>query len=93
KQTESSRERKRKINPWHLQQIQNEIDDKQTELIIQNQRREVIHKLLAESETYTNSARVRDLNEENQSLEDSINQLVAEISSLEDRYLELACDE
>ncbi|MDD2210702.1 MAG: ABC-F family ATP-binding cassette domain-containing protein [Candidatus Cloacimonetes bacterium] len=93
KQTESSRERKRKINPWHLQQIQNEIDDKQTELIIQNQRREVIHKLLAESETYTNLARVRDLNEENQSLEDSINQLVAEISSLEDRYLELACDE
>jgi ATP-binding cassette subfamily F protein 3 len=87
------RERRKRINPWHLEQLHKEIEDKQTELSLLEERREEIHRLLADSATYNDSLRIKGLNEEDKTLQSAIGQKNGEISRLEDKYLELACDD
>jgi len=87
------RERKKKINPWHLEQLNKEIEDKQMHLQSMQAQREQIHGLLAESATYNDSAKVRRLTDEDKNLEHSILILNGESADLEDRYLVMACDD
>jgi ATP-binding cassette, subfamily F, member 3 len=85
--------KKRKINPWHLQQIQNEINALLAEKAGQTQRLGEIHLSLADSATYSDSGRIRELNEEDKSIQNRLIAIEKRVSRLEDEYLELACED
>lgn len=93
KEAPAVRERKRKINPWHLEQLHNDIQAKQALVGKHEERRKEIHLMLADSATYNDSLKVRSLMEEDKIIQESIVSLNKEINELEDRYLELACDD
>lgn len=86
------REKKRKINPWHLEQVQKQIEDKHNELAICHARLDDIHQMLSETATYADKALVLKLNTESEDIEQRITETKQDISNLEDQYLELACD-
>lgn len=86
------RSKQRKINPWHLEQVQKQIDVKHQDLDGCKNRLHEIHSLLSKTETYADSSLVKRLNDESTDLELKLKALRLELSDLEDRYLELACD-
>lgn len=87
------RPKKRKINPWHLEQIEKEIFALTEEQSRKEQRREEIHLKLSESATYSNSAIVKELNEEEKSIEQRLLDIEERVNSLEHEYLVLACED
>lgn len=87
------RDRKKKINPWHLDKLHKEIEEKNLELNALKTRQEEIHALLASSATYNDSLLLKSLMEEDRNLEVSAREINIVISDLEDKYLELACDD
>lgn len=93
KEAPPARERKKKINPWHLEQIQKQIDEMLARIDACKKRRDDIHALLADSNTYLDVKRVKTLGDEEREINGEISILSEEISGLEDRYLELACDD
>lgn len=86
------RDKIRKINPWHLEQVQKKIDHKHQELSNRQARLDEIHQLLSDSSTYSDKSAVLSLNSESEEIENMIKQLHDDIQELEDEYLELACD-
>ncbi|MCB5256684.1 MAG: ATP-binding cassette domain-containing protein [Candidatus Cloacimonetes bacterium] len=93
KDVPSPRERKKKINPWHLEQLQKTIEAKQHSQKEIWLRREHIHGLLADSATYNDARKVKELTDEDKELELSEEIMKKEISALEDKYLELAYED
>jgi len=87
------RERKRKINPWHMEQIHLQIESKQQSLQEYMVELDEIHAALGRSETYEDSGSIPRLHLRIQELERLLKQVKSEISELEDRYLELACED
>ncbi|MCB5261740.1 MAG: ABC-F family ATP-binding cassette domain-containing protein [Candidatus Cloacimonetes bacterium] len=93
KEKPEPRLKKRKINPWHLEQIEKEILSLTNERCENQQRREEIHQSLSESATYSDSTRVRELNEEEKSIEQHLLAIDKQVSTLEHEYLVLACED
>lgn len=87
------RERKRKINPWHVEQIHQQILSRQQSLMEHNQELQDIHESLGRSETYEDRYKVQTLHQRIQVLEGLLSQVQSEISELEDRYLELSYED
>lgn len=87
------RQKKRKINPWHLEQLEKEILALQQEQSENELRREEIHLKLSESATYSSETRVKELNEEEKSIERRLLEIDEQISTLEHEYLVLACED
>ncbi|MCB5255224.1 MAG: ABC-F family ATP-binding cassette domain-containing protein [Candidatus Cloacimonetes bacterium] len=87
------RRKKRKINPWQLEQIEKEISVLQNEQNRNKQRRDEIHQKLSESSTYSDSARVIELNEEERLIEQRLVDIDEQVNSLEHEYLVLACED
>ncbi|MFA7544087.1 MAG: hypothetical protein WCY84_06905, partial [Candidatus Cloacimonadaceae bacterium] len=83
---------KRKINPWHLEQLQKAIHENEAAIRQCQQRLDDIHELLSDNKTYQDQELVIKLNQEQIALETKIDKHKAEISQLEDQYLELAYD-
>lgn len=81
------RERKRKINPWHLEQIHLQIVEQNGILEQLNAELNRIHEQLSRSETYTDESRIPLLQGEMASLEAEIRATHSAIAELEDRYL------
>jgi ATP-binding cassette subfamily F protein 3 len=92
KDAPTPRDKKRRINPWHLEQVHKQIEDKNSTLEDCKTRLDEIHRLLSDTNTYTDKDLVLKLMRESEDSEVRIKQLNLEISELEDRYLELACD-
>jgi ATP-binding cassette subfamily F protein 3 len=93
KEKPEPRLKKRKINSWHLEQIEKEILSLTNERCENQQRREEIHQSLSESATYSDSTRVRELNEEEKSIEQHLLAIDKQVSTLEHEYLVLACED
>lgn len=87
------RQKKRKINPWQLEQIEKEISALKDAQSRDRQRRDEIHLRLSESATYSDSARVIELNEEERLIEQRLIDMDEQVSSLEHEYLVLACED
>ena len=89
KESQDTRQRKRRVNPWHLEQLQAQILAKEQELAAKEARLHEIHTLLSDTATYQDSERVQALNTESSALESQLTQLKQEIQELEEKYLEL----
>lgn len=85
-------EKKRKINPWHLEQLQKAIHENEAAIRQCQQRLDDIHELLSDNKTYQDQEHVKELNNEQSVLESKIKDHKDRISQLEDQYLELAYD-
>lgn len=87
------RPKKRKINPWHLEQIEKEISALNDEQNERESRREEIHLKLSESATYASETLVKELNEEEKAIEQRLATIDEQIDALEHDYLVLACED
>jgi len=87
------REKRRKVNPWHLEQLHKQIEEKSDQKHKATLRISDIHDSLADSATYSNSDSVKELKREETELHSKISAIEIEISKLEDEYLELACED
>jgi ATP-binding cassette subfamily F protein 3 len=84
------REKKKKLNPWYLQQVHNSIEVEQDTLrSLQKDLDDVHHKLSLPS-TYSDPKLPLQLQDEMQSLEESISACKLRIAELETQYLELS---
>lgn len=85
-----ARERKKKINPWHLQQLSEKIEAANLKKQQLEDQISKIHLQLASSESYTNPLTIRDLNATLQSCQDDLIAISNAIADLEDQYLEMS---
>ena len=83
------REKKKKLNPWFLEQKHKEIEQQLAALHLLEADLERVHRLMATSETYTDAARPLQLQEEMKSLQTSIAITKELLTNLETEYLEL----
>ncbi|MBP9036183.1 MAG: ABC-F family ATP-binding cassette domain-containing protein [Candidatus Cloacimonas sp.] len=86
------RERKKKINPWHLEQIHKQIEQEQATIEESNIKIENINSELALSSTYSNELRAKELCQQIELLLSNINKSKQRIAELENKYLELSYD-
>jgi len=84
------REKKKKLNPWYLQQVHNNIEMEQTNLLSLQKSLDGVHHLLAQTETYSDPQKPAKLQEEMLGLEQSILSCKERIAELETQYLELS---
>ena len=87
------REKKRKVNPWHLDQIHKKIEEKSEQKQSSESRISQIHEMLADSLTYNDSSKVKAHNDEAARLQSKICEINLQIEQLENKYLELACED
>jgi ATP-binding cassette subfamily F protein 3 len=87
------RQKKRKVNPWHLDQIHNKIEEQGEYKQAVESRISQIHEMLADSATYNDSSKVKALNDEAARLQSKICEINLQIEQLENKYLELACED
>ena len=85
-----TRSRKKKLNPWYLKQLHEQIEQKEEELKALAENLEAIHLRLAAPETYADQALLYKLREEMQELERLEAGNKAELSGLEEKYLEMS---
>ncbi|MDD2228111.1 MAG: ATP-binding cassette domain-containing protein, partial [Candidatus Cloacimonetes bacterium] len=90
KATPAPREKKRKPNPWYLQQAHKNIEMEQTRLLSLQKGLDSVHHLLAQTETYSDPQKPAKLQEEMQSLEQAILSSKERIAEYETQYLELS---
>lgn len=81
------REKKRKLNPWYLEQIHNRIEDENACLERLKADLDQVHARLSLSETYADQSLVQKLQDEMAKLESLIQSTEANIADLEDQYL------
>ncbi|MBP7309809.1 MAG: ABC-F family ATP-binding cassette domain-containing protein [Candidatus Cloacimonetes bacterium] len=93
KEAPKPREKKKKINPWYLEQIQQQIDAQHAIIAAEQDELHSIHKLLALSDTYASAEKVFELQARMKQLEDEINAHHAQITDLETQYLELSYED
>lgn len=93
KEAPKPREKKKKINPWYLEQIQQQIDAQHAIIAAEQDELHSIHKLLALSDTYASAEKVFELQARMKQLEDEISAHHAQITDLETQYLELSYED
>lgn len=81
------REKKKKINPWYLEQLHLRIEEQQQILARHKNDLESIHFQLSDSATYNDQGRVLSLQKEMSSLEEQIQAIQTRLNELEDQYL------
>ena len=86
------RQKKKKKNPWFLEQIQKNIDDENTRLQGFKTMLTEVHDKLAESATYTEPGLASKLQDEMNDLELKISACKQRLETLEDDYLEESYD-
>ncbi|MDZ4182838.1 MAG: ATP-binding cassette domain-containing protein, partial [Candidatus Cloacimonadaceae bacterium] len=87
------REKKRKINPWHLDQLHKSIEA-QSELLEElNLELNLVHEKLSSPETYADESRLPILREEMQRLEREIAEARLRMHDLEDQYLSMSYED
>jgi ATP-binding cassette subfamily F protein 3 len=84
------RTRKKRINPWHLDQLHLKIEDKTKHLKQLELDLNQIHLLLSRSETYADESKLPLLQAEMAALEERISLTRETITDLEDQYLALS---
>ena len=87
------RERKRKLNPYYLNQLQSQIEEMEMQIAQNSLALDEIHQKLSETNTYADPTYLSDLHARMRQLESQAISLQAELQELEHRYLELACEE
>ncbi len=87
------RERKKKLNPWYLEQIHKQIEEQNLEL--ERLRLELgdVHNQLSRSETYADETGFKDLQLRMSGLEQAIRDTQDTIAGLEDQYLAQSYEE
>lgn len=90
KMTPVTRERKKKLNPWYLQQAHKSIEDEQAKLQGLETELENVHAKLSETTTYSDAGLLAKLQQDMQSLEQEIAQSKERLAELETQYLELS---
>lgn len=93
KKSPEPRRKQRKINPWHLQQIEKEISALQDEQSRKKQRLDEIHLKLSESATYSDGNLVKELSEEDKYIVQRLLDIDEKVDALEHDYLVLACED
>lgn len=93
KEAVDTRVRKKRVNPLHLKEISKKIEGLEKQVEEHKRRIAEIHHLLGQTETYNDREYMLKISAEEKEKEIEIKGLKEMISSLEDRYLELACDE
>ncbi len=91
--TPVSRERKKKVNPWHLEQLQNKIDAGYEHIETLQNILIDLNTQLADSTTYSEAAKAKTLQARINELLKEIDSSKAQISGWENDYLELSYDE
>lgn len=91
--TPVSRERKKKVNPWHLEQLQNKIDAEHEHIETLQNILIDLNTQLADSATYSEAAKAKTLQARINELLKEIDSSKAQISGWENDYLELSYDE
>lgn len=89
KKAPAPRERKKKINPWHLEQLHKKIEDLNREAAELHEHLMEINMALADSKTYADEKRVLLFKQEYTGIENKITQIKEQISLYEEEYLEL----
>ncbi len=87
------REKKRKLNPWYLDQIHLQIEARNRQLGKLQEELGHIHTRLSRSDTYSDQSRILQLRAEMEALEQQIKSTHAEIALLEEKYLSLSYEE
>lgn len=87
------RERKKKLNPWHLDQLHIQIEKQQQDLHRLQLDLTLIHDKLSASETYNDQSQVIMLQSYMQEVELSIEKSRQELQLLEDKFLELSYED
>lgn len=87
------RERRKKINPWHLEQIHLQIEQNTHKLAELKAELNNIHMDLSRSETYADPDRITQLQSAMARLEEEISTTHAAISELEEEYLKQSYEE
>lgn len=88
-----AREKKKKLNPWYLQQAHKSIEDEQAKLQRLETELQHIHGKLSETATYSDAALVARLQQDMQSLEQDIAVSKESLAELETQYLELSYED
>ena len=84
--------KKRKINPYYIEQLHRRIEEQQAEEARLKAQLEDVHSRLSDSQTYSDPALLSATQKEMRELEDKINRIDELIAELEDQYLEIACE-
>ncbi|MDY0152470.1 MAG: ABC-F family ATP-binding cassette domain-containing protein [Candidatus Cloacimonas sp.] len=87
------REKKKKRNPWYMEQVHKEIDSEHTTLNMHQQDLDEVHRRLAITETYTDTSLAMQLQDDMKTLETLIEDTKNRIATLETQYLELSYEE
>ncbi len=88
-----AREKKKKLNPWYLQQAHKSIDDEQAKLLRLENELELVHSKLSETATYSDVGLVARLQQDMQGLEQDIARSKERLADLETQYLELSYED
>ncbi len=86
----SVREKKKKLNPWYLQQVHNSIEMEQAQLSNLQTNLDEVHDKLSQTATYSDPQLLLKLQGDMQSLEEQIGKVKDSITELEIKYLELS---
>jgi len=86
------RERKKKINPWYLEQIHKQIELEQAAIAENHNQIEKMNSELALPSTYSNAMRAKELRQKIDLLINQIENSKKNIAELETQYLELSYD-
>jgi len=87
------KEKKKRINPWLLQQLQNEIDANHSEIDTLHKELDKINKQLANSQTYSDTERALFLQQDLNRILASIDLTKQRIAELETEFLEKSYEE
>ncbi|MDP2173747.1 MAG: ABC-F family ATP-binding cassette domain-containing protein [Candidatus Cloacimonadaceae bacterium] len=93
KKSPTPREKKRKINPWHLEQIHKNIEAQSSLLEGLNLDLNRIHERLSSPQTYADESSLPSLREAMQRLEEEIREARSHILDLEDQYLSMSYED
>ncbi|MEN6444986.1 MAG: ATP-binding cassette domain-containing protein [Candidatus Cloacimonas sp.] len=92
KQIAKPKERKKKINPWYLEQIHKQIEQEQIHIEESHSLIDKINNELAISSTYSDETKAKELKKQINLLLNNIDKSKEHISELENEYLELSYD-
>lgn len=93
KEAPKPREKKKKINPWYLEQIHLQIEELNSKIAHYQKELDNIHSMLSQSDTYSSPENVLELQAKMKQIEENISECKMQIATLETRYLELSYEE
>lgn len=87
------RERKKKVNPWQVDQLHKQIENKRLAIEAIQEHLSSLHRELTSPNAYESANRVRDIHAQCKELEAKKTCYSDELNIMEDQYLEMICDE